>query len=71
MQRINEGKLGDYVFENEDLFSIDEVEILFHSHNYSFYKLEIPLNSKNLVESERLLNPKEIHASIKNTKILL
>lgn len=70
MQRINEGKLGDYVFENEDLFSIDEVEILFHCHEYSFYELLMPIKREDIIKCKQLSNPKEIYTIIKNTSII-
>ncbi|MBT2764047.1 GIY-YIG nuclease family protein [Paenibacillus sp. ISL-20] len=67
--RINSGSLGDIVFEDEDRFSYEEVEILFHSHDYRFYEIELPIKTKGKLVSNQLLNSKDIYMKIQNHRI--
>ncbi|MFE5321666.1 GIY-YIG nuclease family protein [Paenibacillus sp. NPDC056579] len=66
--RVNSGSLGELVFENEDNFSYDEVEILFHTHNYSFSEIEMPIESNDLLLSTQLLKPNDICRRIQEQK---
>lgn len=64
LDRINKGKLSDYVFENENLFSLNEIEILFHTHNYIISELTMPLKPRRLITSREFKNPIEIYTNI-------
>ncbi|WP_240415757.1 GIY-YIG nuclease family protein [Paenibacillus periandrae] len=69
--RINSGILGDLVLEDEDRFSYEEVEILFHIHNYRFYEIELPIKKKGKFVSNQLLNPIDIYMKIQNYILLV
>ncbi|KOY16789.1 GIY-YIG nuclease family protein [Paenibacillus xylanivorans] len=69
LERINNSDLSDYVFEDEELFSLDEVEILFHSHNYIIYELIMPIKPNQIVKGRKILDSIEIYTSIKNLEL--
>jgi len=71
LERINTCQLSDYVFENHDLFSYDEVEILSHKHDYIIYELIMPIKPKQLVKARKILNPIEIYTSNKKLNLYI